>query len=131
MGWKYGTWGTRAGEIGNGSNAAVRSTTNVGVEGRGWNGREQGMEGNGVAWPANIVRQNRTVGHGVSPGSGDRSYSSAVGHGDVYRGGILISCIALVLKSLTLASTQCWDGTRRVFTDQADIASCTKLEAPP
>ena len=41
--------------------------------------------------------------------------------------GVLISCIAVVLRPLTLASLHCQDGERRVFTDQADIA-CTKRE---
>ena len=42
-------------------------------------------------------------------------------------GRVLISCIAVVLIPLTLASLQCQDGARRVLTDQADIA-CTKRE---
>ena len=38
------------------------------------------------------------------------------------RGGVLISCIAVVLRPWTLASLQCQYGARRVLTDQAEIA---------
>ena len=37
--------------------------------------------------------------------------------------------MAVVVSPYTLASLQCRDGARRVFTGQADIA-CTKREAP-
>ena len=43
--------------------------------------------------------------------------------------GVLISCIAVVLRPLTLATLQCRDEARQVFTDQANRA-CTKHEAP-
>ena len=43
--------------------------------------------------------------------------------------GVLISCIAVVLRALTLASPQRPDGARCVFTDQADTARL-KREAP-
>ena len=49
----------------------------------------------------------------------------AVGGG----GGVLISCMAVVLRWLTLVSLQCRDGACRASIDQADIA-CTKREAP-
>ena len=38
-----------------------------------------------------------------------------------YGRGVLKSCMAAVVRSWTLASLQCRDGARRVFTDQADI----------
>ena len=36
--------------------------------------------------------------------------------------GVLISCVAVVLRPWTLVSLQCRDGAREVFTDQVDIA---------
>ena len=45
-------------------------------------------------------------------------------------GGVLISCIAIAITiKPSLASPQCRDGARRVFTDTADIA-CIKRNAP-
>ena len=62
-------------------------------------------------------------------GKGARSRSrflwGAVGK---LRGSALISCIAVVLRLLTLASPPCRDGGRQIFTDQADTA-CTEREA--
>ena len=43
------------------------------------------------------------------------------------RGGVLISCMAVIIGALTLASLPCRDGARRVFADKADIA-CTDLQ---
>ena len=54
----------------------------------------------------------------------------------IWRGGgsrdlgkVLISCVAVISRPLTLALLQCRNGARPVVTDQADIAS-TKREAP-
>ena len=48
----------------------------------------------------------------------------------LYRGGgVLIIMHGRSRMNIDLASLQCRDGARRVFTDEADIA-CTESEAP-
>ena len=44
-------------------------------------------------------------------------------------GAVFTSCVAVVSRSLALASLLCRDGARRVFSDLEDIA-CSQCQAP-